>query len=282
MIKFRKSDSGSTDEVACTIEQWKSIVEKAIDEMPWFGLSPYQPTVSKNPRQDPHSKIYYDRRILISWLAGRPVSEMARRAGCSTRYVYEVLDKILYKIGYTDQQRYWDELGLFAVLDAPFHSDELPDIDFDADGYGTDTPLEQVYQWYDDFQPAVGVCLICHRIVALLPNDDPEHNLELIQFDRYVLWLLPAKLQLIMGHMACHFYLEGRWSLAGSSGPKSRFRDKLGSLVLGDVGISQLYGWSGGGFRPLTPVIKGKSMDPEDARRWWLGLLHGRDALPKS
>ena len=282
MIKFRKSDSGSTDEVACTIEQWKSIVEKAIDEMPWFGLSPYQPTVSKNPRQNPDSKIYYDRRILISWLAGRPVSEMAKRAGCSTRYVYEVLDRILYKIGYTEQERYWDELGLFAVLDAPFHSDELPDIDFDADGYGTDTPLEQVYQWNEDFQPTLGVCLICHRVVALLPNDDPEHNLELIQFDRYMLWFIPAKLELIMGHMACHFYLEGRWSLADLSGPKSRFRDKLGSLVLGDFGISQMYEWFLGGSRPLTPVIKGKSMDPEDARRWWLGLLHGRDALPKS
>lgn len=282
MFRRRKSDPANNKQAPQTLEEWKSIVEKAIDKMPWFGLPPYQPTVSKNPRQDPRSKIYYDRRVLISWLAGRPVSEVAKRAGCSTRYVYKVLDRILYKIGYTEYDRYWDELGLFVVLDAPFHSDELPDIDFDADSYGTDTPLEQVYQWDEDFQPAVGVCLICHRVVALLPNDYPEHNLELIQFDRYAWWLLPEKLEPIMGHLACHFYLEGQWSLARLCGPKSRFRDKLGSLVLGDFGINQVYEWFLGGLRPLTPVIKGKSMDPEDARRWWLGLLHGRDALPKS
>ena len=282
MIKFRKSDSGSTDEVPSTVEQWKSIVEKAIDEMPWFGVSPYQPTVSKNPRQDPHSKIYYDRRILISWLAGRPVSEMAKRGGCSTRYVYEVLDRILYKIGYTEQQQYWGELGLFTVLDAPFYSDELSHINFEVDGYGTGSFLEQIDHWAEDYQPSLGVCLICHRVVTLLLNDYAENNLEQIQFDSYSSWLTPTKLESIMGHMACHFYLEGQWSLASLFGPKNRFPGKLGSLKLGDYGISQIYDWFMGGTRPFTPVIKGKSMDVEDARRWWLGLLNGKDALPKS
>ena len=116
MFRRRKSVSANNKQAPQTLEEWKSIVEKAIDKMPWFGLPPYQPTVSKNPRQDPRSKIYYDRRILISWLAGRPVSEVAKRAGCSTRYVYKVLDRILYKIGYTESERYWDELGLFVVL----------------------------------------------------------------------------------------------------------------------------------------------------------------------
>lgn len=282
MFRNRKSDSANDKQVPQTLEEWKSIVEKAIDKMPWFGLPPYHPTVSKNPRPDSRFKIYYERRVLISWLVGRPVTEIAKRAGCSTRHVYDVLDRAIYKIIYKSYERYWDKLGIFAVLDAPFHSTALPDIEFDLDTYGTDYLLEQVYEWRGEIQPAVGVCLICHRVVVLLANYEPEHNLELIPVDRYAGWLLPERLKAIFGHLACHFLLEGSWREVGLIGPETRFRDKLGSLKLGEFVINRLYEWLLQGSRPLTPVFKGKPMDPEDASRWWMGLLNGRDTRPKT
>ena len=48
-----------------TLEEWTGMVEQAIDRLPWFGLPPFQPTVARNPRQNPYFRIYYDRRVLI-------------------------------------------------------------------------------------------------------------------------------------------------------------------------------------------------------------------------
>ena len=101
MFKSRKSRSASADMAPQTLEDWTGMVEQAIDRLPWFGLPPFQPTVARNPRQDRYFRIYYDRRVLISWLVGRPASEIAKRAGCSIRYVYEVLYRVIYRGSYT-------------------------------------------------------------------------------------------------------------------------------------------------------------------------------------
>ena len=282
MLRKRKAEPVTDNRYPQTFTEWKEIVENAIDDMPWFGISPFRPTISRNPRQNLHFEIYYDRRVLLSWLVGRPISEIAKRAGCSSRYVYKVLDRVLYENIYRYDEEYWEELGLFAVLDAPNHSKQMDDVQFETDGYGPFTPLDQVYREPFDCQPAVGVCLVCHRVVVLLPNDDPTHDLSLIPYDRYWPWITLEKQKDFYGHLACHFFLESDWTVSGLFGPKPRFRGKLGSLRLGSLAINQLSEWIMAGSPPLTPVIKGKAMDPEDARRWWLGILNGKGRLPKS
>lgn len=265
-----------------TLEDWLAIVEPAIDRLPWFGLPPFHPTVARNPRQEPHFQIYYDRRVLISWLVGRPVSEIAKRAGCGIRYVYDVLSRIIYRDSYTiDVHSYLNELGLFAVIDAPLVIEDQFDIEFDPETYGSGTTLEQIEE-PDIDRVAVGVCLVCHRAVVLLANNDPQHDLESIPFERYLNWLPSEQMAPILGHLARHFYLEVPWSRVQLGGPKNRFPDKWGSFVLGDYTINGIYEWRMDGLRPMTPVLQGLPIDIEKARRWWLGMLSGRkSSYPK-
>ena len=56
-------------------------VAPVIEGMPWFGEPPYQPTLRKKPPRGAAEDLSYVRRVLISWLIGRPISEIARRAG---------------------------------------------------------------------------------------------------------------------------------------------------------------------------------------------------------
>ncbi|MCH8230858.1 MAG: hypothetical protein IIA53_11055 [Chloroflexi bacterium] len=263
------------------LEEWTGMVEQAIDRLPWFGLPPFQPTVARNPRQNHHFRIYYDRRVLISWLVGRPVSEVAKRAGCSIRYVYEVLYRVIYRDSYTlEIHNYLNDLGLFAVIDAPSIPEDRPDIEFNLESYGSRTLLEEIDE--PEYWTAVGVCLVCHRVVVLLANDDPQHNLEEIPFERYIDWLFGDRMTVALGHLACHFFLEIPWSAARLFGPKSRFPNKAGSLALGIEAISVFQEWSIRGSRPLTPVVNGTPIDIEKARRWWLGMLSGRkSSYPK-
>ena len=275
MFRSRKFDSVASSMAPETLEDWMGMVEQAIDRLPWFGLPPFQPTVARNPRQDRYFRIYYDRRVLISWLVGRPASEIAKRAGCSIRYVYEVLYRVIYRSSYTyEVHNYLNDLGLFAVVDAPLIPADRPDIEFDPESYGSGTFLEEIDEPEDG--TAIGVCLICHRVVVLLANDDPQHDLESIPFERYIDWLFQDQMTLILGHLASHFYLESPWRAVHLIGPKSRFPDKHGSLALGTDVVNTIQDWFIRGMRPLTPVVGGTPMDIEEARRWWLGMLSGR------
>ncbi len=258
------------------------MVGEAIDQLPWFGLHPFEPTIAKNPRQDPHFRIYYDRRVLISWLVGRPVSEIAKRAGCSVRFVYKVLERIFYR-SLIEFDIYSDltDLGLFKVIDAPEISQDWPDIEFEGEVFGSVIVPDEIYEtdWYGT---AIGVCLVCHRVAVLMANDDPEHDLEEIPPDVYIHWLHYEQATAILGHLACHFFLEIPWSEAGLVGPKSRFPSKVGSLALGLEAVNVFLDWFSRGAHPLTPVVNGIPMDIEKARRWWLGMLSGRkSSLPK-
>lgn len=217
---------------------------------------------------------------MVSWAPGW-------RDRKTRRLQYEVLHRIIYRDSYTiEVHKYLSELGLFAVIDAPSIPEDRPEIEFNPETYGSGVPLKEIdeldYGIGIGTGTAIGVCLVCHRAVVLLANDYPFHNLESITFERYINWLPYKQMVPILGHLARHFYLEVPWSTAHLSGPKNRFPDKFGSFALGRDIINDIYEWHLDGLRPMIPVVHGKPMDIEEARRWWNGLLSGRkSSYPK-
>ena len=100
-------------------EEYFEIIRGLADGAPWFGLGEFEPTLRRKPPRRASSDSDYIRRVLISWLIGRPVSDIADRAGCSPRLAYSIINHTIYESGAIDELDSWIELGLVAVVDGP-------------------------------------------------------------------------------------------------------------------------------------------------------------------
>ena len=99
----------------------QAFVEKVallIDDVKWFGEPPFEPRLRKKPPNSAAEDHPYVRRVLISWLVGRPVSQIATRAGCSPRLVHKILSTAIY-FPPEPPLSFWRDLGLIALLDVP-------------------------------------------------------------------------------------------------------------------------------------------------------------------
>ena len=126
-----------------------------IDAASWLREKPFAPAAPGLPPRNAAGDDGCVRRVLISWLIGRPVSAIAKRAGGSPRLVHKVLEKIIYDRRGSLWQR-WAGLGLIGFLDTPY-------ADFDA------THAEVVNipaAGYLSPWSALVFCQICHRPIA--------------------------------------------------------------------------------------------------------------------
>lgn len=89
--------------------------ETLADRLPWFGEDPFEPRRDGQVCRDAANDVGFVRRVLLSWLLGRPVSAVARRAGCSSRLVYGIIRQNIFFSDATDGLERWLELGLVIV-----------------------------------------------------------------------------------------------------------------------------------------------------------------------
>jgi len=94
------------------------LVEVA-DALPWFGQEPFKASRRRRPPRPVFSSLSYVRRVLLAFLAGRPMSEVAAPAGCGIRTIYKVIGGVIYWLPDNDEIPIWLDLGLFGVVRAP-------------------------------------------------------------------------------------------------------------------------------------------------------------------
>jgi len=125
-------------------------MQKLVDASPWFGGPPFEVSISKSPPKRVNRLIdpAYVRRVMISWLIGRPVTQIAKRAGCSVRYAHSIIDGWIYVSNPLEMFPTWVELGLIGILDGPALEYEPSDVEADANPSPYDMTV---------------VCLVCHR-----------------------------------------------------------------------------------------------------------------------
>ncbi|MBI4305787.1 MAG: hypothetical protein HY678_05660 [Chloroflexi bacterium] len=68
---------------------------KMADSLPWFGEE-HMALCERAAPSVPASDIGLVQRVLLSWLVGRPISAIAKRARCSPRFVYQVVRRTIY------------------------------------------------------------------------------------------------------------------------------------------------------------------------------------------
>ena len=267
-------------------------LKESVECLPWFGEEPFLPSKEKRPPLRVQSDIPYLRRIMVSWLIGRPVSQVARRAGCSPRLVHKVINGYFYGEPETLNWHFeqWFELGLIAAIDTP----------------GPAPGGEDEERWPDWLNPehVTIACLVCHRLIERLPYEalsgdgswmrDPAPLLD-------ALWFLDRSEQrlggLIQGHLMCHFALDynpirrlrspvqrrlllmksalgnatpsERRSLAAMTGTLKRQNYRTTTPWATGVLDDFLAGESG----PLLPVRNDRQIGLEQARRFWSGMI---------
>ena len=266
----------------------QAFVEKVaplIDDVEWFGEPPFEPSLRKKPPNPAVEDQHYVRRVLISWLVGRPVSQIAARAGCSPRLVHKILSTAIYYPPETPLS-FWRDLGLIALLD-------VPRAKFSTrvwDEYADDSAIA-LEPW-----SLLIVCQICHRPAGSLECDVRFRRFDCRVVDpedlrwKEVTWGESAETQ---GHLICHFFLEGDpisvsgspaldqiAELVGSPEASSaakfrqiaRQREHWSALVDQRV-LNVIAEWQMLGEPALLPIRDGAEMTPSVAERHWLGLL---------
>jgi Mrp family chromosome partitioning ATPase len=125
------------------------------DGLPWFGEEPFFAAPEPTPPGPIRLSPPYVRRILLAFLAGRPIAVAAGRAGCSPRTLYGIINRVVYGSWPEELHQLWFYLGLIAIVDYDDEEERPPP---DNRLYGT---LERVVDEYE----ALLFCLVCHRFL---------------------------------------------------------------------------------------------------------------------
>lgn len=172
------------------------------DQLPWFGEAPFEPARETRVPRGAVNDLPYVRRILLSWLLGRPVSEVARRAGCSPRLVHKVFRQIFAVPEPRLGLEKWLELGLVIVPGVKSPSPPGPTRERPSS-----TNRETLVPVY---------CGVCHRLLggyevfedcpdgALLSAEDLDWNQDRSGWGSDGLEIAV----LIQGHLINHFRLR--------------------------------------------------------------------------
>lgn len=276
----RKTTKKTTPE-----RQSDQIPREWIDQVPWMGEEPFEASYTSKPPGRILDDLGYVRRILFAWLCGRPVSEMASRAGCSERSVRNVVSEMIY-VPEQDLNNGWErwcELGLVGGLLISRENVAL----------GDQSSLR-------DYKVTV-VCQICHRTAGYvyMPAERLENSGLLIENDVLASGILllgdvhERDLGRIQGHLLCHFLIEidpipSAWSsqnfrlrlklkqyeyLPSKRGLTSHLRQHF-SVYVSQHARSVLTGYVSSGSSMLRPIVKGRELSIEGARRRWLKMFN--------
>ncbi|NQW16053.1 MAG: hypothetical protein HQ478_01060 [Chloroflexi bacterium] len=186
--------------VATSPENLMTQIFDGLDTVGWLGEGSFLPSQKRNAPHRAIEDIRYVRRVLISWLAGRPVSEMASRVGCSDRLIYSILRGALYE-DKGDRVAYWAELGLVGMMDTPVA--KFTELSWDEFGEEYEAEFERT-------EPII-ICQLCHQIIdnAYMEPRDRTYQCNYIGFydqdwDGYG----GADDRRAFAHLVCHFRLQ--------------------------------------------------------------------------
>lgn len=107
--------------IAFSLPGYRKICNELANRLPWFGEKPFEASKKGYIPRPSSSDIGFVRRVLVSWLIGRPVSQVAKRADCSSRQVLNLLHEVIYlEEEYLEEAFYqWLDLGLIAPVNGP-------------------------------------------------------------------------------------------------------------------------------------------------------------------
>jgi len=262
-------------------------IEEVADDLPWFGEEPFKASNRRRPPRPVFSSLGYMRRVLLAFLAGRPMSEVATRAGCGIRTVYKVIGGVIYWLPIDDEIPIWLDLGLFGVVE-PRPNQPPP-------------PLVEVGLMREPVggNDVLLFCLVCHGFMGGLDNGGgfwrPEPGFGDVLLGPTVIRDrgVTDKLQ---GHLVAHFRLEDeRVAMPPPLDVWARYRAKFARAaeqwddpdlirqnrrdnwsrqwILGEAAGKELdkrRRLDGAGF---LPAIGGRSMNLEAAREHWLRMI---------
>lgn len=218
------------------------------------------------------------------------MSEIASRAGCGVRTVYNVVERVVYVLPLPHETPVWFELGLFAVVKPP------PDQRYPlVPRLGL---LEKLVQEAD----MLVFCLLCHEFMSALNSLDGGWQLETMVGSELQ---IPSRtsdhgaVDEMQGHLVAHFVVqqdriavpnldtgeELRAAFAMAFGeldsldPKRlRRRDTPSKQwILGEAAAMELGKRRRRDGSEFPPLVGGRPMRAETAREHWLSFIpdHG-------
>ena len=172
--------------------QYFAGLEELSHSLPWFGMGEFAPVKEVTSYDIRKRTIPALRRVLISMLAGRPMSQVAARVPTTRRTVYKILSELIYR--WENDLANWIEIGLIAIWDGPevrFSPLELPD-----------------KLWFSRGAAPV-LCLICHHLIDHVTLKRRHHDSSLIRPGDGRYYSDWGDHDPAQAHLIVHFYLGG-------------------------------------------------------------------------
>ena len=266
------------------MREYLELLAAMIDRLPWFGEEPFVASAEPLPARDVLAQPRAVRRILLAFLAGRPVSSAARRAGCSVRLLYKALYQIIYVPCPEAMVEDWARLGLIAAVDGPANALE----ELVAGLHGAEA----------EPRDGVVVCLLCHRLLGGAALEERWYDGRLVEpeEDGLPTFALPwDAVVAVQAHLILHFPLGldpipqapyrrnpglKHWTRAEgnpwdawpfSQGAQNR-RESWQEVVPVDVlGLIQDDRHRGGSR--TRPIVAGRTLSAEAAEARWRKML---------
>ncbi|MDG0866405.1 hypothetical protein [Candidatus Lucifugimonas marina] len=173
-------------------DSYSRAITTALHQFPWFSQF-HIASVQGIDYELRRKTVPAIRRILFSYLAGRPMEAVAKRVPTSRRTVYKTIEREIYS-PYGDLDS-WSELGLIRTWD-------LPQVWF----IGID--LEEYFIFEEEC--AVVVCLLCHRLVGNVALYDRLWDSSVVADISGRFEAFSYRTERIRGHLIAHFYFGER------------------------------------------------------------------------
>ena len=173
-------------------DEYSRALTLGAEKFPWFGDFHIAPArgISYELRKRTIPGI---RRVLFSFLGGRPMTAVAKRVPTSRRTTYEVVRRAIYN--YSCDIELWTDLGLIRVWDIPL-----------TDMWLAELPNNIAYQ---ENSPPV-ICLMCHRLIGHIAVYERSYDSSLVENFRVPVEHGTPQVEDIRGHLIAHFLLDGR------------------------------------------------------------------------
>ena len=234
-------------------------VRERIDALPWFGQEVDLPARGRPRHRGERLEIDDEARVLLSWLAGGSVRQVARRADVGHRTVYNVVRRVVYTGRPMSLMGKWHDLGLIACMVTP-RCLKVPN---------------SLWQTV--------VCLICHQEVASYDWDEPRYRAgETFRPDAEA-QMAPGNARqcasATQGHLVLHFLLEGYPIPFGRAWPSILGTDAWSQIPQRTRDYVEAHRWA----RSVATRPEGACVvqELEPWRRWRRRLLAGdRHASP--
>ncbi|MBT3995114.1 MAG: hypothetical protein HOF01_04880, partial [Chloroflexi bacterium] len=173
-------------------DSYSRAIATAVHQFPWFSQFHIAPAerIDYELRRKTIPSI---RRVLISYLAGRPMTTVAKRVPTSRRTIYKSIEREIYS-AYGDLDS-WTELGLIRVWD-------LPQVSFGETDFERSTSFEE--------ECAAVACLLCHRLIGYVVLIDRLYDSAVIAQPNGRFRSYSSRNEKIRGHLIAHFFFGSR------------------------------------------------------------------------